>query len=111
MRKHAKNAIQAATTTDQAQAGAATPVSDPSGATTLLDVRPDLERGDDPFNRIIEAAAVTRQGDTLVIVAPFEPAPLYAVLGTYGFRHETACVAPDEWRVRFIRIGTGSTAV
>ncbi|MDQ2903518.1 MAG: DUF2249 domain-containing protein [Ktedonobacteraceae bacterium] len=73
-------------------------------ATTTLDVRSDLERGDEPFVRIMEAAVPLKPGETLVIVAPFEPVPLYAVLGERGFSHETHCVASDEWVVRFTRL-------
>lgn len=70
-------------------------------ATTVLDVRPDLERGDEPFARIMEAAASIQPGESLVLIAPFEPVPLYDVLGERGFQHETQKVAPDEWMVRF----------
>jgi uncharacterized protein (DUF2249 family) len=45
-----------------------------------LDVRPELEQGGEPFVRIMAAAAAIKSGETLVIIAPFEPAPLYAVL-------------------------------
>jgi uncharacterized protein (DUF2249 family) len=72
-------------------------------ATAWLDVRPDLERGAEPFVRIMEAATPLKAGETLVIVAPFEPVPLYEVLGGRGFRHETLCLAPEEWVVRFTR--------
>jgi len=73
----------------------------PSSATTLLDVRPDLERGDEPFVRIMEAAATISPGNTLELIAPFEPVPLYSAMGARGFSHETTRVAPDEWHVRF----------
>lgn len=46
-------------------------------ADTLLDVRPVLEQGGEPFVRIMEAAAAIKPGGTLVIIAPFEPVPLY----------------------------------
>jgi hypothetical protein len=72
-------------------------------AAMTLDVRPDLERGDEPFVRIMEAAARIQPGEALVIVAPFEPVPLYGVLGGRGFAHETERVAADEWVVRFTR--------
>jgi hypothetical protein len=72
-------------------------------AATVLDVRPELEAGGEPFVRIIEAAAAIAPGASLVIVAPFEPAPLYGVLGGQGFSHATQCVAADEWVVRFTR--------
>lgn len=72
-------------------------------ASTLLDVRPELEQGGEPFVRIMEAALAIKPGGTLVIVAPFEPVPLYAVLGAQGFAHETEKVATDEWVVCFSR--------
>lgn len=72
-------------------------------ANTVLDVRPDLEQGGEPFVRIMEAAEAIKPGGTLVIIAPFEPVPLYEVLGARGFVHETEKVAADEWVVRFMR--------
>jgi hypothetical protein len=72
-------------------------------AATVLDVRPELEAGGEPFVRIMEAAAAIAPGASLVIVAPFEPAPLYGALGARGFAHATQCVAADEWVVRFTR--------
>ena len=74
-----------------------------NAATTYLDVRPTLERGDEPFEAIMGAAATIPPGETLVIVAPFEPAPLYGALGAQGFAHATQRVAADEWVVRFTR--------
>ncbi|HEU0001380.1 MAG TPA: DUF2249 domain-containing protein [Ktedonobacteraceae bacterium] len=72
-------------------------------ASTLLDVRPELEQGGEPFVRIMEAASGIEPGGTLVIIAPFEPVPLYTVLGAQGFAHETAKEAADEWVVCFSR--------
>jgi uncharacterized protein (DUF2249 family) len=72
-------------------------------ANTLLDVRPELEQGGEPFVRIMEAAIGIEPGGTLVIIAPFEPVPLYAVLEARGFSHETEKVAADEWVVQFTR--------
>ena len=72
-------------------------------ATTVLDVRPELEQGGEPFVRIMEAASAITPDGTLVIIAPFEPVPLYDVLGARGFSHETKQVAADEWRVQFTR--------
>lgn len=76
-------------------------VTSKAEAEVILDVRPDLESGGEPFVRIMEAASTLQPGKTLVIVAPFEPIPLYDVLGARGFSHETAMVAADEWVVRF----------
>lgn len=71
---------------------------------TVLDVRPDLARGDDPFVRIIETAATVQPGKTLMLIAPFEPVPLYAVMDGRGFTHATERVANDEWVVAFTRL-------
>ena len=70
-------------------------------AEEILDVRPDLESGGEPFVHIMEAAAAINPGGTLVIIAPFEPVPLYDVLGAQGFSHDTTRIAVDEWVVRF----------
>lgn len=72
-------------------------------ADTVLDVRPDLEQGGEPFVRIMEAASAIQPGGTLVIIAPFEPVPLYDVLADRSFTHETEKMADGEWVVRFSR--------
>jgi uncharacterized protein (DUF2249 family) len=72
-------------------------------ASMLLDVRPELEKGGEPFVLIMEAASSIKPGGTLVIVAPFEPVPLYAVLEAQGFAYEKEKVAADEWVVCFSR--------
>lgn len=70
---------------------------------TVLDVRPDVAGGGEPFVRMMKAAEGIEPGHTLVIIAPFEPIPLYDVLSARGFSHETRKVASDEWVVRFTR--------
>lgn len=70
-------------------------------ATTVLDVRPELAAGGEPFVQIMEAAAEIPAGGSLVLVAPFEPVPLYGALGGRGFAHATQRIADDEWVVRF----------
>ncbi len=72
-------------------------------ATEALDVRPVLEAGGEPFVQIMETAARLQPGQSLLLIAPFEPAPLYGVLGGRGFTHATERVAADEWVVRFTR--------
>lgn len=72
-------------------------------AATTLDVRPTLEQGGEPFVEIMEAAAGVQPGEWLVIIAPFEPAPLYGALGGRGFSHMTQRRADDEWVIRFTR--------
>lgn len=72
-------------------------------AAIVLDVRPELEQGGEPFVQIMEAAQRIQPGESLVIVAPFEPAPLYSALGGRGFSHAAERVTSDEWIVQFTR--------
>lgn len=73
-----------------------------TAAETIIDVRPDLESDGEPFVRIMEAVSAMQPDEALVIIAPFEPVPLYDVLGARGFAHTTTMVAADEWMVRFV---------
>ena len=66
-----------------------------------IDVRDDIRAGGEPLPRIMAAARALGAGEVLVVRAPFEPAPLYAVLGRRGFAHWTERLAADDWRVWF----------
>lgn len=56
---------------------------------TVLDVRPILESGTDPFKTIITTIKAMKPGQVLHLVNSFEPKPLYAVLAQRGFEHWT----------------------
>lgn len=75
-----------------------------------LDVRGDIRAGREPFARIMGAVRQLGPGEALVLRAPFEPLPLYDVLGRRGLAHWTERLASDDWRVWFYR-PDGSTAV
>ena len=68
-----------------------------------LDVREDIQRGQEPFARIMAAVKALEPGQVFVLRAPFEPAPLYEVLGKRGFAHWTERRAADDWSVWFYR--------
>jgi uncharacterized protein (DUF2249 family) len=72
-------------------------------ATKRLDVRPILAEGGEPFALILETAAPLKTGETLLLIAPFEPVPLYQVLFERGFSHETRFMGAGEWWVLFTR--------
>lgn len=73
-----------------------------------LDVREDLGRGAEPFSRIMEARRRVPAGGVLRLRAPFEPAPLYAVMARYGFERFTERLSDDDWRVWFVASGRSS---
>ena len=72
-----------------------------------LDVREDIRNGQEPFGRIMQAISSLKAGEQLLLVAPFEPAPLYAVLAQQGFSHQSTSIASGDWEVLFTR-GAGA---
>lgn len=61
-----------------------------------LDVR---EIDGEPFGPIMDALDDLGDDETLELIAPFEPVPLYGQLEHRGFDHETEQVADDEFHV------------
>ncbi len=76
-----------------------------------LDVREDIRRNREPFARIMAAVNALGADEVLALRAPFEPVPLYEVLGKRGLLHWTERHAPDDWFVWFYHGATslGST--
>lgn len=68
-----------------------------------LDVRDDLRQGREPFSKIMDAVSRLADGQGLKLVAPFEPVPLYAVLGRQGFAHRSRQLDSGDWEVVFRR--------
>ena len=68
-----------------------------------LDVREDLRRGREPFSRIMMTVAQLKTDESLLLIAPFEPAPLFAVLARQGFSHKSKPMGTGNWEVLFQR--------
>lgn len=66
-----------------------------------LDARPILDRGEEPFSQIMAAVSQVPEGQQFVLLARFEPLPLYTVLARRGFQAYAICHAPDDWEVHF----------
>ena len=71
--------------------------------TVSIDVRDDIRNGREPFAKIMNAAAALQTDEQLLVIAPFEPAPLFRVLEKQGFRHRSQPVAAGGWEVLFTR--------
>lgn len=69
----------------------------------VVDARPTLAAGGEPFEEIMAAAALVADGEVLVVYAPFEPVPLEGVLGGQGFGHVADQLDDGDWRVTFLR--------
>ena len=68
----------------------------------LLDVRPLLAAGEEPFAQIMSAADALKPGQGLALRAPFEPKPLFSVFAARGFEAHSHCLAPGDWLVEFL---------
>ncbi len=68
-----------------------------------VDARPIVAAGDEPFETIMAAVGTLADGEELVVLAPFEPVPLEAVLSSQGFGYEVEDLGSGDWRVRFRR--------
>jgi uncharacterized protein (DUF2249 family) len=66
-----------------------------------LDLRDDIRSGMEPFGRIMAAVKALSDEETLVLRTPFEPIPLYDVLGRRRLAHWTERRAEDDWSVWF----------
>jgi uncharacterized protein (DUF2249 family) len=66
-----------------------------------LDVRDDLRNGGEPLPKILAAVGTLQPGQSLRLLATFEPLPLYAVLGRKGFSHVARHVGEGDWEVIF----------
>src|ERR1035441_8381845 len=77
--------------------------------TVKLDVREEIRNGREPFGKIMQTVTQLKGNEQLLLIAPFEPAPLYAVLAQKGFSHESKPTATGDWEVLFTR-GPGDPA-
>ncbi len=67
----------------------------------VLDVRPILARGQDPFTAIMAAKERLDPEQSLRLIAPFEPQPLFEVFAADGYTVCSQRVADDEWHIVF----------
>ncbi|MBV2143664.1 DUF2249 domain-containing protein [Falsochrobactrum sp. TDYN1] len=66
-----------------------------------LDVRPLLKDGIEPFQAIMSAVENLAPGQSLLLVAPFKPMPLFAVMERKGFAAKPEPIGDGDWQVLF----------
>src|SRR5262245_14676802 len=71
--------------------------------TETVDVRDDIRSGREPFSKIMSAAARLQADQELLLIAPFEPTPLFAVMKKQGFRYASKQTPVGDWEVLFTR--------
>ena len=74
-------------------------------ATTFkkLDVRPLIAKGIEPFSAIRAKIDLIKEGEGLMVIAPFLPSPLIEKLGSEGFRSRVQHQPDGAWTVNFWR--------
>ena len=68
---------------------------------TTLDVREDLRSGQHPFNKIQSALGNVAPGESLRLLVPFEPVPLFHVAAGKGLGHTSKQTAEGDWEILF----------
>jgi predicted ArsR family transcriptional regulator len=69
----------------------------------ILDVRPILAKGEEPFGLIIDTVNSLEENQDLIIYAPFDPIPLEGVMAEKGFGFEVTPIKDGDFKVRFFR--------
>lgn len=67
----------------------------------LLDVRPFHERGEEPFQAIMDKVESLAPGQPLLLINSFNPIPLLRVMDKRGYDARGEELAKDEWHVLF----------
>ncbi len=68
---------------------------------STLDVREILKAGGEPFSHITQAVGALAPGQSLRLLAPFKPVPLFGVMAPRGFGHTEREIGGGDWEVLF----------
>jgi uncharacterized protein (DUF2249 family) len=68
-----------------------------------VDVREDIKKGREPFSKIMMAVEGLTANEDLLLIAPFEPVPLFEVLAARGFSHIKRHTPEGDWEILFTR--------
>ena len=75
----------------------------------VMDIRPILQRGQEPFSEIMRAASRLGAGEEMILLAPFEPLPLMGVLGQQGYECASSLDREaDTWSILIRRSEAGT---
>ena len=69
----------------------------------MLDLRPVIAAGGEPFSKIMTAVAAVAVGETLLLITPFLPSPLIEKLQSEGFSARPERRSDGAWQTAFRR--------
>ncbi|MCF7764665.1 MAG: DUF2249 domain-containing protein [Verrucomicrobia bacterium] len=67
----------------------------------ILDVRPIFDQGGRPCEQIDRAMTALKPNQRLILLAPFEPTPLYSKFAARGLGSRAQELVDGSWRVEF----------
>lgn len=70
-----------------------------------IDVREDLKLKIEPFDKIMGAVQQLKEGQNLILHAPFNPVPLHKVLKGKGFGYEAEEIEHQHWKITYTQQG------
>jgi uncharacterized protein (DUF2249 family) len=73
-------------------------------ASVVLDVSPILVRGEEPFSHIQRCVSELREGQSLLLKAPFEPTPLYVFMRQRGYQEHAKQLPSGLWEILFVPV-------
>ncbi|GGJ95432.1 hypothetical protein GCM10007063_17410 [Lentibacillus kapialis] len=68
-----------------------------------LDVREDLARKKEPFDKIMRTVKRLKDGESFILHAPFNPLPLHTILKRRGFSYEVEKIEKKHWKVIYTK--------
>jgi uncharacterized protein (DUF2249 family) len=69
----------------------------------VLDIRPFIQDGEQPFPRIVAATQALAAGEVLHLITPFLPSPLIEKLQSEGFEARPERRGDGSWETQFWR--------
>ncbi len=79
-------------------------------APLVLDIRPMFAAGISPCSIIDETVARLQPQQRFVLLAPFEPVPLFTKLSAHGLSHRSEPEPDGSWRIVFEPTGSEAAA-
>lgn len=70
----------------------------------LLDLNACMTDGREPFSTILEAALRLAPHETLEVILPFQPVPLYRRMENLGCDHTALRIEGNGWHITFERV-------
>lgn len=77
--------------------------------TVELDVRPILEKGEDPLTMIMQKLSKLNSDESLAVINTFIPSPLIGVLGRKGYAHKIEKLGENHIVTTFYHVGKVNT--